>query len=140
MDELYANLQKKSLVNYGKNVEERRALAIARDARLKRSVDELTLHIEAGSVEKMISASEKGYFSCRLFECKTTDTWDEDFRTVFLLRGPSRWMNPVSFFELKNIVSVDRYLGEKMKPIEVQIRYDRHTQTHCVIASWKTIT
>ena len=140
MDELYAKLQKESLVNYGKNVEERKALALARDARLKKSVDELTLRIEAGSVAKMISASEKGYFSCRLFECKTTDMWNEDFRTVFLLRGPSRWINPVSFFELKNIESVECYLGKKLNPIEVQVKYDRHSQTHCVVASWKTIT
>jgi len=140
MDELYTKLQKQSLMNYGTMVLDRKKNADARDERLRVCVAELGTRILSESVEKMITASDKGYFSCRLFECKADEKWSHEYRTVFLLRGPSRWYNPVSFFETKNIVGIETYLQEQLKPIEVHMKYDRHSRTHFVEASWKTFT
>lgn len=138
MESLYQDLQAKSLLNYKKKAEYRKELSVARDERLKQYVKELCETIELSSVEKMAAASEEGHFSCCLFECKTDDKFNDEYRTVFLLRGPSRWSNPVSFFELKNITSVDRYLAERFKPFEIYLKFDRFNKKHCVMVSWKT--
>lgn len=135
--ELYKDLQRVSLENYIKRNETRKEMSIERDKRLAVAVEELCNFIKSNAKEKMIQASERGYFSCRIFECASDEKFNDEYRTVFLLRGPTRWIHPVSFMEMKKIKTVDQCLSDCFNPVEISIGYNRTNKTHYVLASWK---
>ena len=103
METLLQELQSKSIESYEKHVQERNQQHKERDERMKDAINKMYDEIVSESTEKMTKASEAGNFGCVLFECSNEDTYDDEFKSVFLLKGPVRWTKEVPFFESKGI-------------------------------------
>lgn len=138
MNDLYAKLQDTSIKKYNETHHDKLESMKAFDERLDTAITNLTEQIKIEAIDRMEKASELGQFSCVLYECAPRDKFNEEFRTLYILRGPLRWRNRVTFFERKRIASVISRLGESFNPIDVYLRYDRQTGNTLVCASWKT--
>jgi len=82
--------------------------------------------------EKMVDASQDGHFYATLYSFTNMDLF-EGFKIVFLLKGP--YNNRNLFFDLVPLVT---RLQTKFDPIDIYTNYDRGTQTHHLMASWKS--
>ena len=85
--------------------------------------------------EKMVDASRDGHFYATLYSFTNMDLF-EGFKTVFLLKGP--YNNRNLFFEQQGLVPLVTRLQTKFDPIDIYTNYDRGTQTHLLMASWKS--
>jgi hypothetical protein len=85
--------------------------------------------------EKMVDASRDGHFYATLYSFTNMDLF-EGFKTVFLLKGP--YNNRNLFFEQQGLVPLVTRLQTKFDPIDIYTNYDRGTQTHHLMASWKS--
>jgi predicted AlkP superfamily pyrophosphatase or phosphodiesterase len=138
METLLQELRTKSLASYEKNMSERQVANKQRDERMKDAIEKIYEEIVSTSTEKMKTASENGNFGTVLFECTNDDKYDEEFKYVFLLKGPVRWNKEVPFFESKGTEPLLVKLKKYLNPIHVHMKYDRVQKMHKVIASWKT--
>ena len=138
MQSLFKELQETSIQQYNANRILTKANSLARDEILKKAVTDFGNEIVMRSPLRMKQASEQGLFSCCIFECQDDETYSDDFRMAFLLRGPFNWAKTISFFEMKNTQSVFDYVADSISPINVHLKFNRSSRTHMIIASWKT--
>ena len=110
------------------------------DERLAYALDCLTTDIESECVEKMKAASNEGHYYATLYSFTNNDIFD-NYKTVFLLKGPFRGKNVYGllFYEQKGLVPIITRLNTKYAPIEFFMKYDRNTKTHHILASWKGV-
>jgi hypothetical protein len=137
--ELYQELRTNTFSNIdnrrAKQEDERRR----HDEHLSDVLNRLEGTIMYNCYEKMRQASMEGHFYATLYSFTNQDMFD-DFKTVFLMKGPyrSQFSHGLIYFEQKNIVPILTRLKNVLDPIDVYIKYDRMTKTHHVMASWKT--
>ena len=138
MDELYRELQETALTKYNEIHKDKIESNRAFDARLNHAILDMANMIMIGAIDRMRSESAQGQFSCVLYECTSRENFNDEFRSLYVLRGPGRWNGLASFFERKGLVSVVKRLNELLNPIDVYLRYDRLTSNTLVCAAWKT--
>lgn len=134
--ELYNELRNNTLSNLdhrrAKQEEERRR----QDERLTAVLDRLETVIMSSGYDKMRQASLEGHFYATLYSFTNQDVF-EDFKTVFLVKGP--YKNGLEYFESRGIVPLMARIHNVLKPIDVYLKYDRHTRTHHLMVSWKNM-
>lgn len=141
MSSLYTELR----TNTMSNMETRRAKQEKdkqeHDNRLSSVLDKLYEEITSSCVEKMKAASHEGHFYATLFSFTNQDVFEE-FKTVFLIKGPfrSKYTYGLAYFEQRNIVPILNRLREDYGPIEIYMKYDRINRTHHIMATWKNDT
>jgi hypothetical protein len=138
MESLLETLQKNSLASFERNTQEKQKLQHERDERLKTAIDEVFETMKTGIHDKLLSASLNGNFGCVIFESTGTETYNDEFKYIYLLKGPLKWNGPKTFFETKGIESLLTKLKQHLHPIHVHLKYDQRSKKHLVIASWKT--
>jgi hypothetical protein len=138
MSQFKEEIQKVSVQKFNENQSKRFELSKERDVRMSFQMIELAHNIITGSKDLIMEASENGKFGCSIFECSNNTNYTEDYKSVFLLRGPFHWDSEVGFFETKGMLSVLDMVRDALDPIDVYMKYDRMTMTHKIIAVWKT--
>jgi len=138
MNDFLELLQKESVANYNENMNTKKVQNQARDERMKAVMNNLTDQIMNGAKEKMLSASKNGLFQTPLYEFSIGDSYNDEFKTIFLFKGPIRWTKDVGFFEEKGIDTINNRIANLLNPINTFCRYDRSDSKHRVYASWKT--
>ena len=131
-------IQNISVQRFNENQTDRMELSRERDARMACQMVELASYIINGSREKIEEASEKGRFGCSIYECSSSTKYTDEYRSIFLLRGPYHWASDVDFFASKGLITVLVMVQEALDPFEVFIKYDKMTMTHKIVAVWKT--
>lgn len=139
MTSLYDELRSNTMSNMDSRRAKQEQEKQQHDAHLSEVVDKLYQQIADTCVERMITASHEGHFYATLFSFTNQDMF-EDFKTVFLIRGPfrSKYTYGLAYFEQRNIVPVISRLREKYAPVEIYMKYDRSNRTHHLMATWKT--
>lgn len=138
MSDLLGRLQKESVANYTEKMNTKKLQSKERDVRMKMVMDDLTDEIMNGAKEKMLVASKNGLFQTPLYEFSIGDSYNDEFKTIFLFKGPMRWMRDVGFFEEKGIDTINDRVAKLINPIKTFVRYDRSDSKHRLYASWKT--
>ena len=140
MEALLCTLQTNALESYHRNAHDKQVLQQQRDQRMRDAIQSAFDTISEQTNEQMIAASSLGNFGCVIFECQGSDQFNEEFKYVYLLKGPLRWNGSMTFFETKNTESLLTKLKNHFSPIHIYMKYDRYTKKHLIIASWKTTT
>lgn len=135
---LYTELRTNTMSNIETRKAKQEADKQQHDLRLSEVIDKLTETITETCVEKMMTASQEGHFYATLFSFTNQDMF-EDFKTVFLIKGPfrSKYTYGLAYFEQRNITPILTRLREKYSPVEIYMKYDRVSRTHHIMATWK---
>lgn len=138
MSNLLLILQKESVANYNEKMNTKKVQIEERDERMKLVMNNLTDEIMKDAKERMLSASKNGLFQIPLYEFSVSDSYNTEFKTIFLFKGPVRWTKDVGFFEEKGIDTINDRVAKLLNPIKTFVRYDRSDSKHRIYASWKT--
>jgi hypothetical protein len=134
MAQFKRDIQEVSVRNYIEN----RKNTQERDVRMSFCMTQIAQDIIDDSQNFIIEASKKGRFGCSIYECSSSTKFNDEFRCVYLLRGPYHCDSNVEFFESKGMTSVLSMVRDALDPIDVYLKYDVSSSTHKIVAVWKT--
>jgi hypothetical protein len=141
IEEYIQKLRENTAVNRVKKQEQKEKDEEERIVKLTESMNALEGYIVSTCKVKMMNASNYGHFFTQIMEFSNFDMFDENFKFVYLIKGPSRNRNRnqlygVSYFKENDIVPMLDRLNEYMKPIRFSVRFDKINQTHTLYANW----
>lgn len=93
--------------------------------------------------DKMMNASDHGHFYTDILEFTNFDMFDDNYKYVFLIKGPTKQRNNthsgLNYFRNLDIVPILERLNTLMEPIQLSIRYDRISRSHTIVANWYSL-
>ena len=116
-----------------------------KDEQITSSMNELEQMISENMEQKMKESASLGHFQTVLYSFDTS-TMFNDFKSIFLIRGPLVRKNAKrivnnnnneAFFMNKGIKPMLVRFREKLSPMHVYVRYNRIEKCHELLASWR---
>ena len=141
--EYITKLRENTALNMIKKHEMKKKEAEQRKIQLIESLNAIEQFILRECKDRMMNASDHGHFYTDILEFTNFDMFDENYKFVFLIKGPMKQRNNasngLSFFRDMGIVPVLERLNTLMEPIQFSIRYDRLSRSHTIVANWYSL-
>jgi hypothetical protein len=137
-EEYIQKLRENTATNMMKKRERQEKVHEMRLQKLVTSMNALEGYVTTICKTKMMDASDYGHIFTRVMEFTNFDMFDEDYKFVFLMKGPIRNRNSsgVTYFKEHNIIPLLDRLNESMQPIKFTLRFDKAKQSHTLYANW----
>tara|TARA_Y100000389_G_scaffold134961_1_gene132474 strand:+ start:21546 stop:22013 length:468 start_codon:yes stop_codon:yes gene_type:complete len=115
---------------------------------LNESMNNIEQFIIRECKDRMMNASNYGHFYTDILEFTNFDMFDENFKFVYLIKGPvkSSMRNRINntpsgldHFREMGVVPVMDTLHTLMEPIKFSVRYNRLSRSHTIVANWYSL-